>query len=72
MLAEQTKCVKCVNLIDELNHKTSIGFRPFAWGPSTENSCHFYVCDEQNDEEGLIDVIPLCSVTNPLKREYSI
>lgn len=65
----QMICSRCKTVIAEMGNKSPVGYIPFGYGPSSEDPTHFYVMKESDaEQEGQIDVLPICDVPNPERR----
>jgi hypothetical protein len=65
------KCKSCISVIRKLDHRSPVGWKPFAWGPSIEEPNHFYIFPEDTPDNEVqeLDVTKICDRNDWTKRE---
>lgn len=68
-----TVCFQCQMAVIDMGHKAPEGWLPFGWGPGHEDPQHYYVFSEDtpdspNGQAQKLEVVRLCEIPNPVKR----
>lgn len=68
------QCPACLERVKALGNRTPVGYAHFGYSPSSEMSEHVYVFPEDIPDVAVgevqaVDVVRLCEMENPIKRD---